>query len=343
MTSSSSSGSSDAGSVAAGPVAWYTSTKRSQTAQNSAMRPLPSVTNGSRVVFAERERELQSEQQLAIESVYTTLRRDIDDPHALTLALRALFVLLYRSGAHTARGAKQEELLSDVLNTMRLHSDDAVLASTAHLVVGLFTSVQLPPMDALQDADVEQFYDWKAARDRQLASAHSIAQRFLQLNVAKCFRSWLAATHQRKALKAMLTNWIKLELSDRWAQWIHNCVASRAMRRESWVAKAQRAHDSGEWRSTRDAAERALSLGKHLLLLAESGLPLSESDSVLKLGAYSAASALQQLQSQEKAQLVANDRALDLIESAVEAQRHYDSEVLTVSCISSDHPFVCIA
>jgi hypothetical protein len=192
-------------------------------------------------------------------------------------------------------------------------------------------------MDASQDAFLQEYFDWKAERDRQLASARNVMLRLQQRGVAKAFRSWLDATRQRKALVGMLRRWVQLELSERWAQWIRHCVIACALERESWVAHAQKAHDSGDWKLTRDTAERALSSGKNLLLLAHSSLPLSESNAVLALGAHTAASVLQELQDQEKVQADASDRALDLIESAVEAQRHHDSEVLTVRYNSFYH------
>jgi hypothetical protein len=317
-----------------GPVAWYTAAQRRSTPQNSR-RAVPTATDGREtgIGLAVPESELQSEQQLAIDSVYATLRDNQDDPYALTLALRALFVLLYRAGIHATRGSEREEMLSDVLNAMRLHSNDAVLTSTAHSVVGLFTSVRLPPMDASQDNFLQEYFDWKVERDRQLAAARNVMLRLQQRGIAKAFRSWVDATRQRKALVGMLRRWVQLELSDRWAQWIRHCVMICALERESWVAHAQKAHDSGDWKLTRDTAERALSSGKNLLLLAQSRLPFLESKPVLELGAHTAASVLQELQDQDKVQADANDRALDLIESAVEAQRHHDSEVLTVRTI----------
>ena len=337
-SSRSNSSASDAGSAEAGPVAWYTATQR-RVHTHSRRQPLATTSSkrGGSVGVAVPQSEPHSEQQLAIESAYATLRKHTDNPHALVLALRALFVLLYRAGVHTARGSEREEMLSDILNVMRLHSNNTVLTSTADSVVALFTSARLPPMDASQDAFVQEYLDWKAEHDRQLASAHKVMLRYLQLGIAKAFRSWAAATRTRKSLVSMLRRWVQLELSDRWAQWVYYCVVSCALQRASGVALAQKAHDSGDWKLTRDAAERALASGKHLLRLAQSSLPLSDSSSVLNLSAYSAASALQQMYDQEKVPADANDRALDLIESAVEAQRHHNSEVLMVRCVDAKY------
>ena len=337
-SSRNSSSTSDTGSADASPVTWYTTTQRRSRMQ-AIRQPLATTANAraGSVGVAVPQSEPQSEQQLAIESAYATLREHTDNPQALVLALRALFVLLYRAGVHTARGPEREEMLSDVLNAMRLHSSNAVLTSTAHSVVGLFTSARLLPVDASQEAFVQEYLDWKAERDRQLASAHKVMLRYLQLGIAKAFRSWAAAARKRKSLVSMLRRWVQLELSDRWAEWVHFCVVSCALQRASWVAHAQKAHDSGDWKLTRDAAERALASGKHMLLLAQSSLPLSDSCSALDPSAYSAASALQQLYDHEKVQADASDRALDLIESAVEAQRHHDSEVLMVRCVAAEY------
>lgn len=222
-------------------------------------------------------------------------------------------------------------MLSDVLHAMRLYPNNAELTSAAHAVVGLFTSVRLPPMEASQDSFVTEFMEWKAEQDRQVTAALNLLRRFQQLAIRKAFSSWTDATRQRKTLVSILKRWVQMELSERWAQWIYSCVAARAVRQASWVANAQKAHDAGEWQRTRDTAEHALSLGKHLLVLAHSGLPLSDADSVLDLSAHTAASALQDQYDEGSAQEGANERALDLLESAVEGQRHHDSEILAVS------------
>ena len=349
--SSRSSTSSDDGSAEAGPLAWYAAAQRRNAAGPPARPPggqLPSLrhSTGSSAdgragagenAAPEPEPEPQPEpQQVAIRSVYAALQDHVDDPVVVTLALQALFVLLYRNGSHIARGNEREEMLSDVLHGMRMHPNDAEVVNAAHAIVNLFTSVRsLPPMDLpSQDLAVEEYFAWQDERDRQLQAAQNLLQRFQQLQISKAFRSWQDATRQRKTLVAMLRRWFQLEMSDRWAQWVHRCVSERAVRRESWVKTAAKAHDAGDWKAAIDAAELALSLGGHLLARAQANLPLSEDvgDAVLAVGSYSAACALQEQYDADEvytAQADTDGRALDLLESAVEGQRHHEDLVLS--------------
>ena len=342
---SSNSSSSDSGSAEAGPLVWYKAAAQRRNAAGLPGGRLPSLRSSSDAASGGRDAQDSGitgaaepeRQQVAIRSVYATLQDHVDDPDVVVLALRALFVLLYRNGSHATRGSEREEFLSDVLHGMRTHPNDAEVVNAAHAVVGLFTRVRsLPPidLDASHDLDVEDYFAWQDERDRQLQAAQNLLLRFQQLQIRKAFGSWFDATRQRKTLVAMLRRWVQLEMSDRWAQWVHRCVSERAVRRESWVKTAAKAHDAGDWKAAINASELALSLGGHLLARAQANLPLSEevSDAVLEVGSYSAACALQEQYGADEvytAQKDTDGRALDLLESAVEGQRHHEDLVLS--------------
>ena len=122
-------------------------------------QPLPPLPPGAKIAAG------GSDEEALLSRVYTVLREQVKHPRVLIVALRCLFVLLARAGAHTKPpGPEREEMLVDVLHVMRAYPRHGGVLAAANMTVGLFTSMRLPPMLAEQESYVEEFLEWEKMR-----------------------------------------------------------------------------------------------------------------------------------------------------------------------------------
>eukprot|EP01045_Picozoa_sp_COSAG04_P017217 COSAG04_NODE_1506_length_6504_cov_4.962998_8_plen_578_part_00 len=122
-------------------------------------QPLPPLPPGAKIAAG------GSDEEALLSRVYTVLREQVKHPRVLIVALRCLFVLLARAGAHTKPpGPEREEMLADPLHLMRVYPRHGGVLAAANMTVGLFTSMRLPPMLAEQESYVEEFLEWEKMR-----------------------------------------------------------------------------------------------------------------------------------------------------------------------------------